>query len=88
MKTARDGFRDMLRFQMNAGVDSELVGDLRLQIEEYDIVLSRAAPAAEYWLGMAIAGLVPDNNIVLTCNAMMLNIFTILLMTSPEVATS
>jgi hypothetical protein len=48
MKTARDGFRDMLRFQMNAGVDSELVGDLRLQIEEYDIVLSRAGPAAEY----------------------------------------
>jgi hypothetical protein len=48
MKTARDGFRDMLRFQMNAGVGSELVGDLRLQIAIYDIVFSRPAPAAEY----------------------------------------
>jgi hypothetical protein len=73
---------------MNAGVGSELVGDLRLQIAVYDIFLSRAAPAAEYWLGMATAGLILDNNIVLTCNAMMLNIFPILLMTSPEVATS
>ncbi len=66
----------MLRFQMNAGVGSELVGDLQLQIAVYDIVLSRAPPAAEFWLGMAIAGLVLDNNIVLTCNAMILNIFT------------
>jgi hypothetical protein len=61
---------------MNGGIASELVGDLRLQIAVYDIVLSRVAPAEEHWLGMAIAGLVLDNNIVLTCNAMMLNIFT------------
>jgi hypothetical protein len=33
---------------MNAGVGSELVGNLRLQIAVYDIVLSRAAPAEEY----------------------------------------
>jgi hypothetical protein len=38
----------MLRFQMNAGVGSELVGDLQLQIAVYDIVLSRAPPAAEF----------------------------------------
>jgi hypothetical protein len=33
---------------MNAGVGSELVGDIRLKIAVHDIVLSRAAPAAEY----------------------------------------
>jgi hypothetical protein len=31
----------MLRFQMDAGIASELVGDLRLQIAVYDIVLSQ-----------------------------------------------
>jgi hypothetical protein len=42
---------------MNAGIGSELVGDLRLQIgiAVYDIVLSRIAPAEEYGVGMAIA---------------------------------